>query len=74
VKPVNEAESTEPRRAAIERELEGAIAFEQVVSGVIELPTLAVVASPTGFANMWERTLAGVIRRPPRWSRMATTY
>ena len=71
---MNEAESREPGRAAIERELEGAIAFEQVVSGVIELPTLAVVASPTGFANMWERTPAGVIRRPPRWSRMATTY
>jgi len=52
VKPVNEAESTEPGRVAIERELEGAIAFEQVVSGVIELPTLAVVASPTGFANV----------------------
>jgi hypothetical protein len=30
----------------------------------------AGMASPTGFANMWKRKLAGILRRPPRWSRL----
>jgi Recombinase zinc beta ribbon domain len=28
------------------------------------------VASPTGFANMWKRKLAGIMRKPARWSRV----
>ena len=31
-----------------------------------------VLASPTGFANMWKRKLAGIMRRPARWSRPQT--
>jgi site-specific DNA recombinase len=45
----------------------GAIALDRLIDGIVDLPTK--VASPTGFANMWKRKLAGILRRPPRWSR-----
>jgi hypothetical protein len=49
---------------------EGKIALNRLIADVIDAKTLTGVASPTGFANMWKRKLAGILRRPPRWSRL----
>ena len=47
---------------------EADVSLGRLIGGVVSLPTS--VASPTGFANMWKRKLAGILRRPPRWSRL----
>jgi len=40
--------------------------LEPVLTGVLRPHDLA---SPTGFAKMWKQKLAGIMKRPPRWSR-----
>ena len=50
-------------------EFDGTGTLEPVLSGVLLPHNLA---SPTRFANMWKRKLAGIMRRPPRSSRPLT--
>jgi hypothetical protein len=48
----------EPQRRAYA--FEGAVALDRVLTGLIELPTLTVVASPGGHAAGWSVQLYGI--------------